>query len=80
MYDLKLLWNDFVFISTPSSLDGVVRSAIVSELLKMETSLPNHYWQNIPSDFELNNIININKLEGVSTVCNFILFFSIHKN
>ena len=68
MDDLKLLWNDFVFISTPSSLDGVVRSAIVSELLKMETSLPNHYWQNIPSDFELNNIININKLEGVSTV------------
>ena len=68
MDDLKLLWNDFVFISTPSSLDGVVRSAIVSELIKMETSLPNHYWQDIPSDFELNNIININKLEGVSTV------------
>ena len=70
MDDLKLLWNDFAFISTPSSLDGVVRSAIVSELIKMETSLPNHYhyWQDIPSDFELNNIININKLEGVSTV------------
>ena len=67
MDDLKLLWNDFFFISTPSSLDGVVRSAIVSELIKMETSLPNHYWQDIPSDFELNNIININKLWDVST-------------
>ena len=67
MDDLKLLWNDFFFISTPSSLDGVVRSAIVSELIKMEKSLPNHYWQDIPSDFELNNIININKLWDVST-------------
>ena len=36
-------------------------SAIVSELIKMKTALPIHYLQDLPSDFELNNVININK-------------------
>ena len=41
--DLKLLWNDFFFfVSTPSSssMNGVVCSAIVSELIKLRKSFP----------------------------------------
>ena len=50
----------FYFVSTLSSMGGVVCSAIVSELLKMRKSLAIHYWQDVV-EFN-NNVININKL------------------
>ena len=64
----------FYFVSTLSSMGGVVCSAIVSELLKMRKSLAIHYWQALTSDVELNNnVININKLWGVST--SFVILY-----
>ena len=65
-------------MSALSSMDGVVCSAIVSEQLKMGKSLPIHYWQDIPSDVELNNnVININTLWGVSTSFVILYYFSL---
>ena len=65
----------FFFVSTLSNIGGVVCSAIVSERLKLRKSLAIPYRQGMPSDIELNNnVININKLWGVSTsfvVCYF---------
>ena len=49
-------------------MGGVACSALVSELLKMKKSIAIHYWQDVPYDAEFNNnVININKLCGVST-------------
>ena len=45
----------FYFVSTFSSMGGVVCSAIVSELLKMRKSLAIYYWQDVLSDVEFNN-------------------------
>ena len=59
-------------------MDGVVCSAIVSELLKMRKSLEIHYWWDVSSDVELNNnIINIKKLWGVSTSFVIVYYFSL---
>ena len=68
----------FYFVSTLSSMGGVVCSAIVSELLKMRKSLAIHYWQDVPSDAEFNNnVININKFWGVSTSFVILYYFSL---
>ena len=80
MYSLKIstegkFWEVFLdsfemifyFVSTLSSIGGVLCSTIVSEQLKMK-SLLIHYWQDVPSHVEFNkNVININELSGVST-------------
>ena len=47
--DLKLLWNEFFFVSMLNNIGGVVYSAIVSEQLKMRKSIAIHFWQDIPS-------------------------------
>ena len=63
------------FVSTLNNIGGVVCSTIVSERLKLRKSLAIPYRQGMPSDIELNNnVININKLSGVSTrfvICYF---------
>ena len=77
--DRKIIWNDFFFFtSTLISMGGVVSSAIVNELLKMRKPLAIRYWQDLPSDVELNNnVININKLWGVSTSFVILYYFSL---
>ena len=68
----------FYFVSTISSIGGVVCSAVVSGLLKMRKSIAIHYWQDVPSDVEFNNnVININKLWGVSTSFVILYYFSL---
>ena len=64
------------FVSTLSSMGGVVCSAIVSELIKMRKSLTIHCLQDVPSEVELNNnVININKLCGVLTSFVILYYF-----
>ena len=54
-------------------MGGVLCSAIVSERLKMRNSLGISYWQDTISGVKVNNnVININKLWGVST--SFVIF------
>ena len=68
----------FYFVSTISSIGGVVCSAIMSELLKMRKSIAIRYWQDVPSDAKFNNnVININKLWGVSTSFVILYYFSL---
>ena len=68
----------FYFVSTLSSMGGAVCSAIVSELSKMRKSHAIHYWQDVQSDVEFNNnVININKLWGVSTSFVIVYYFSL---
>ena len=68
----------FYFVSALSSMGGVVCSAIVSELLKMRKSLAIYYWQDVLSDVEFNNnVVNINKLWGVSTSFVILYYFSL---
>ena len=53
----------FFFVSTLSSMGGVLWSAIVSQRLKMRKTLGIHYLQDIISGVEVNkNVINIKKL------------------
>ena len=47
--DLKLLRNEFFFVTTLNSKGSVPCSAWVCERLKMRKSLTMHYWQDIPS-------------------------------
>ena len=55
-------------VSTINSMDGVLRSVIVSERLKMRKSLAINYWQDTISGVEVNsNVRNISNLWGVST-------------
>ena len=68
----------FYFVSTISGIGGVVCSAIMSELLKMRKSIAIRYWQDVPSDAKFNNnVININKLWGVSTSFVILYYFSL---
>ena len=60
-------------------MDGVLCSAIGSGRLKFRKSLGIHYWQDIISGVEVNNnVININKLLGVST--SFANLYYFHFN
>ena len=54
-------------------------SAIVSERLKMRNSLGIHDWQDTITGVEVNsNVINVNKLWGVST--NLVILYYISLN
>ena len=59
-------------------MGSVLCSAIVSEQLKMRKSLGIHCWQDtISGDKYNNNVVNINKLWGVSTSFVFLDYFSL---
>ena len=62
------IFNKFFSVSTINSIVGVLCSVIASKRLKMRKSLAISYRQDTISGIKVNNnVININKLWGVST-------------